>query len=106
VCSLPTEAVGLLGMDFLKEAGAIVDIDCNKIHSHIGKVPRGNGTTLKEITALTVFMEGKEQHSPQPTREARMDKQVPADFPRKKTSTPARAWLVKAKENITMASRS
>ena len=70
-------------MDFLKEAGAIVDIDCNKIHSHIGKVPRGNGTTLKEITALTVFMEGKEGHSPQPTRqEARcMDKQVSQPTP-------------------------
>jgi len=46
--------------------------------------------------------------SPQPTRrEARcMDKQVPADYPRERTSTPVRAWLVKARENITMAPKS
>ena len=29
----------------------------------------------------------------------------PRRLPRKRTSTPARAWLVKARENITMASR-
>ena len=53
-------------------------------------------------------MEGKEGHSPQPTRrKARcMDKQVQADSPRERNSTPVRAWLVKARENITMAPRS
>jgi len=53
-------------------------------------------------------MEGKEGHSPQPTRwEARgMDKQVAADSLREITSNPVRAWLVKAKDNITMAPRS
>ena len=49
----------------------------------IEKVPRANGTTLIKSTAFTFFMEGKEGHSPQPTRrEARcMDKQVPDDSP-------------------------
>ena len=76
--------------------------------SDIGKVPRANGTTLNTGTALTIFLEGKEGHSPQPTqREARgMDKQVLADSHRERTSNPVRAWLVKAKENITMAPRS
>ena len=65
---LPTEA-GLLGMDFLKESWAIVDLECNKMSlADIGKVPRANGSTLKESTAFMVFMEGKEGHSPQPTR--------------------------------------
>ena len=30
----------------------------------------------------------------------------PSRLPRERTSTPVRAWLVKAKENITMAPRS
>jgi len=94
VCSLPTEAEGLLGMDFFKESWAIVDLECNKMSlEDIGKVPRANGTTLSKSTALTVFMEGKECYSPQPTRrEVRcMDKQVQADSLRERTSTPVRA---------------
>jgi len=84
-----------------------VDLECNKM-SQTGKLPRANGTKLNKGTALTVFMEGKEGHSPQPTREeARcIDKQVPADAPRERTCNPGRAWLMKAKDNITIAPRS
>jgi hypothetical protein len=92
VCSLPTEAEVLLGMDFLKESGAIVDLECNKMSlADIEKVPRANGTTLNKSTAITVFMEGKEGHRPQPTRrEARcMDKQVRADFPPRENLYPS-----------------
>jgi len=32
VCSLLTEAEGLLGMDFLKESGAVADLECKKRH--------------------------------------------------------------------------
>jgi hypothetical protein len=102
VCSLPTEAAGLIGMDFLKESGAIVNFEWNKMSlTDIGKAPRAEGTTLNKGTAFTIFLEGKEGHSPQPTRlEAQhMDKQVPADSPHERTSSPAR-------ENITMAPRS
>ena len=71
VCSVPTEAEGPLGMDFLKEYGTIVDLECSKmLLTVIGKVPRANGTTLNTGTALTVFMEGKEGHSTQFTRQA------------------------------------
>jgi hypothetical protein len=56
VCSLPTDEAGLLGMDFLKESGAIVDLKCNKMSlADIGKMPRANGITLKENTTLTVL---------------------------------------------------
>jgi len=59
-CSLQTDARGLLGMDFLKESGAIVDLECNKMSdTDIGKVPRASGTTVNTDTALMVFMEGK-----------------------------------------------
>ena len=86
-----------------------MDLECNKVSlTDIGKVPRAKGTTLNKGTALTVFMEGKEGHSPQPTREEAwcMDKQVPADSPLERTSNPVRAWLVKDKYNIAMAPRS
>jgi len=39
VCSLPTDADGLLGMDFLKESGAIVDLECNKMSQTLKKCP-------------------------------------------------------------------
>jgi len=44
----------ILGMDFLKESGAIVDLECNKMSlTHIGKVPRAKGMTLNTGTAIT-----------------------------------------------------
>ena len=58
-----------------------MDLECNEMSlTDTGKMPRAKGTTLNTGAALTVFMEGKEGHSPQPTRqEARcMDKRVPA----------------------------
>ena len=39
VCSLPTDADGLLGINFLKESGAIVDLDCNRMSQTLGKCP-------------------------------------------------------------------
>jgi hypothetical protein len=39
VCSLPTDAEVLLGMDFLKESGAIVDLDCSKMSQTLKKCP-------------------------------------------------------------------
>jgi len=30
VCSLPTEAAGILGTDFLTESGVVIDLECNK----------------------------------------------------------------------------
>jgi hypothetical protein len=69
-CFLPNEAAGLLGMDFLKESGEIVNLECNKmLLTGIGKAPRADGTTLNKGTAFTIFLEGKEGHSPQPTRQ-------------------------------------
>jgi len=84
-----------------------MDLECNNMSlTDIGKVPRANGTTLNKSTALRSLWT-VEGHTPQPTRrEARcMDKQVPADSSHERTSTPVRACLVKARENITMAPR-
>jgi hypothetical protein len=74
----------------------------------IGKVPRAEGRTPNIGFAFTIFVEGKEGHSPQPTRREarRTDKQVPVDCPRKRNSSPARTRSVRARENVTMAPRS
>jgi hypothetical protein len=41
VCSLPTEAAGLLGTDFMNEAGAKIDFECGKISiNDIGRAPQ------------------------------------------------------------------
>jgi hypothetical protein len=108
VCSQPTEAAGLIGTDFLK-VGAIINLECDKMSlTDIGKAPRADGTTLDRGTAFTIFLEGKEGHSPQPIRREVQgtDKQVPAENPRERISSSARTWLVRARENITMAPRS
>jgi len=107
VCSLPTDAEGLLGMDFLKESGAIVDLERNKVSQTLGKCPeRMARRSIQALLSRSLWR--VEGHSPQPTRQqARcMDKQVPADSHHERTSNPVRAWLVKAKDNITMAPRS
>jgi hypothetical protein len=60
VCSLPTEAAGLIGIDFLKESGAIVNFECNKMSlTDIRKAPRADGTTLNIGSAFTIFWKVK-----------------------------------------------
>jgi hypothetical protein len=60
VCSLPTEAAGLIEIEFLKEPGAIANFECDKMFlTDIGKAPRADGTTLNKGTAFTIFLEGR-----------------------------------------------
>jgi hypothetical protein len=41
VCTLPTEAAGLVGSDFMNGAGAKIDFGCGKMSfSYVSKVPR------------------------------------------------------------------
>ena len=48
VCSLPTEAAGILGTDFLTESSAVVDLECNKlIFGEVGVTPE---LVVKRIT--------------------------------------------------------
>jgi len=73
VSSLPTDAAGLLGTDFLNKAGVSIDFGCCKMSlADIGKAPRECKVSLTRGAALTIFTAGKEGHSPQPClREAR-----------------------------------
>jgi hypothetical protein len=65
VCPLTTEAAGLLGTDFLENAGAKIDLECGTLSlAHIGRVPRVFSVPRAKHTALTVFAEGKAGCSP------------------------------------------
>jgi len=41
ICSLPTDAAGLLGTDFLEKTGAVIDLKCGQMSlTDVGKVSR------------------------------------------------------------------
>jgi hypothetical protein len=108
VCSLPTNMAGLLGMDFIKGSGATIDFQyCKMSLTDIGRVPRTYKESLTGHAALTVFAKGKEGHSPQPEQEEtwQTDEQFSASPRPEDTAIERRSWLVKAKENITIAPR-
>jgi hypothetical protein len=73
VCSLSTDAAGLLGTDFLNKAGVSIDFGCGKMSlADIGKAPRASKFSPTRGTALNTFTEGKEGHRRQSClREAR-----------------------------------
>ena len=67
VCSLPTDAAGLLGTDFFKGAGALIDLGCGKmLLTDVDKALRACEVSPDRGAAITIFIEGKEGHSPQP----------------------------------------
>ena len=104
VCALPTEAAGILGTDFLTESGVVIDLECNKMTSGVVSVtPRVSSEAREGRAALTIFTKGKEGHSPRKVRHK--DEQLPASPPPMTATTQCRTWLIKAKENITMALR-
>jgi hypothetical protein len=107
VGTLPTEAAGLMDSDFINGAGSKIDFGCGKLSfSDVGKAPRENSDSDTEREALTVFVQGKEGHSPQPClREMRKHVQFSVSFHREPTINQSRTWLVKDKENIIIAPR-
>jgi hypothetical protein len=75
--------------------------------SGIGRANRVGKESVSESAALAVFVQGKEGDSPQLfEREARKtDMQFPASSHHEPTTDQCRTWLVKAKENVTLAPR-
>jgi hypothetical protein len=107
VCSLPTEAAGIVGTDFMTQTGTMIDFDCCKLLlNNKGRRPRVLSDTHTGHSAITIFTEGKEGHSPQPSKqEVRQAKEPLAAHPHCETVTQCKTWLVKAKENVTLAPR-
>ena len=93
VCTLPTEAAGILGTDFLVEYGAAMDLQSNTLSLHdVDLISCVGNETQAKCTALTVFSEGKVGHSPQPNsrKVRRKDVQSQADLSQEKDSTQVR----------------
>jgi hypothetical protein len=108
VYSLPTDAAGLLGTDFLNKASVSIDFGCGKMSlADNAKAPSECKVSPTRGAALTIFTAGKEGHSPQPClREARhKDKQFSASPHCEQTAVQNETWLVKAEENIPIAPR-
>jgi hypothetical protein len=70
----------------------------------VNRAARANGQTLGR-TAFIVFTRGKDEDSPQPSTEKvrQKNEQSPSGSFPEKTATQGRTWLVRTKENITMA---
>ena len=110
VCSLPSDAAGLLGTDsFLNKAGVSIDFGCGKMSlAGIGKVPRECKVSPTRGAALTIFTAGKEGHSPLNPVYGRLGIKTSSSQPaphREQTAVQNGTWLVRAKENTTIAPR-
>jgi len=69
VCSLPTKAAGLIGMDYMEKTGATIDFEKGKMSlAVISRGPNLVSASLTPQTALTVFPRGKDGHSPIPAK--------------------------------------
>jgi hypothetical protein len=91
----------------MTQTGAMIDFDCCKLLlNNNGRRPRVQSDTHTGHSALTIFIVGKEEHSPQPsTREARQAKEQLAARPHCGIITQGKTWHVKATENVTHAPR-
>ena len=108
VCELPTDTAGLLGTDFMRETGTVIDFECGKMSfTGIGAVPRARSGSPTGHAALTVFMEGKERHSPQPNQKEawKVDAQLSASSKRETKACQNRLWLVRARQDTILAPR-
>ena len=106
ICSLPTDAAGLLGTDFFLKTGAVIDLKCVQMSlTDVGKVSLVYNVPPAGLAALTVFIEGKAGHSPLPSQKEtrRTDEQLSAGPHPELTAQQDKIWLVKTTENITIA---
>jgi len=108
VCSLPTEAAGLLGTDFLEKFGAVIQFEKRKMSLvDIGRAPQEYRISPAKYTAYTVLTGDKAGRSPllsqQNTRH--IDEQLSACLRSKTITNCRKSWLIRAKENVVVASR-
>ena len=108
ICTLPTEAAGLVGTDFMASLGAVIDFEGSKMVLPTQlKVPQVYSVPPTRHKALTIFSGGQGGRSPRfREREAkRMDEQFLAKpHPENKTDE-SMSWLVRATENVKIAPR-
>ena len=103
VCSLPTDAAGLLGTDFFEKTGAEINFKCGKMSlTDIDLVSRVYSVPPVGYASLTVFAEGKVRHSPQPskTETRHTDEQFSASLGLEKTVQPENPGLSKRRKTL------
>ena len=108
VCTLPTEAAGLIGTDFLERTGAEIKIECGRMAlAAIGEAPVANSELQGKRAALTVFSEVQVVRGMRPTGQEKPHlHEEHSEVPRFKTTTDCgRSWLVRTTEDITVAPR-
>ena len=108
VCSLPTDAAGLVGTDFMASLGAVIDFERGKLLlTGNRKVPRVYSVPPTGHKALTIFSGGKADRSRQLRQQEarRRDGQVTASLHPEITMPESKSWLVRATENVTVAPR-
>ena len=99
VCSLPTNAAGLIGLDFMKKTGANLDIGNGKISpAGISKGQKLVRSSPARQAALTVFTLEKEGHSPPPRQQVVKEKDG-------KVSESTSSWLIKSVEGMIIEPR-
>ena len=107
-CPLPTDAVGLLGTDFMEGTGAVINFEGGKMSlTDIAATSRACVESPNRQAVLTVFTRSKEGRSPQPSQKEtpKVDAKSSVSSPCGLTTSQGRVWLVKTRENITIAPR-
>jgi hypothetical protein len=108
VCSLPTDAAGLLGTDFMEGTGAVINFEGSKMSlTDIAATSRACVESSNRQAVLTVFTRSKEGRSPQPSQKEmpKVDEKSSVSSPCVLTTSQSRVWLVKTRENIIIAPR-
>jgi hypothetical protein len=109
VCSLPTDAAGLVGTDFMASLGAKIDFECGKLLlSSNRKMPRVYSVPPTGHKALTIFSGDKAGRSPQLRQQEAgcVDGQVQASPNPDITKQDSKSWLVRTTESVTVSANS
>ena len=108
VCSLPTNADGILGMDFLSERNADLNLrkleirlmkDANMVHGFVGQSSRQRREEAGR-SALTVFVTQNGRHGREGMRGRECERRPPQINLRE-----AESWLVKTTKTVRLAPR-
>ena len=100
VCPLPTNADGLIGLDFMEKTGANLDIGKGKISlTGVVKEPKLVSSSPSRQAALTIFTPEKEGHSPSPRKQVEKEEDG-------KVNESTSSWLIKSIEDTVIEPRS
>jgi len=98
VCSLPTNAAGLIGMDFMGKTGAKIDFSKGEISLAVASKRQMVRSSPTQQAALTVFTLDREGHSLPPHQKVAKEKDG-------KVSESTNSWLIKTVEETVIEPR-